>query len=49
MCGAAIDSIKKKNNEKYLARLLFELPKLHTYGAEKMGHVYYKTLLEKID
>ena len=44
-CESAIDSIKKKKNKKYLARLLFELLKRHTYGVEQMVHVYYISVL----
>ena len=29
----------------YLARLLFELLKRHTYGVEKVVHVYYISVL----
>ena len=44
-CEPAIDSIKKKKNKKYLARLLFELLKRHTYAVEKVVHVYYISVL----
>ena len=36
---------KKKKNKKDLAHLLFELLKRHTYGVEKVGHVYYISVL----
>ena len=36
---------KKKKNKKYLAGLIFELLKFHTYVIEKVGHVYYISVL----